>query len=336
MKLLFKILIWIAGIIGIFLLIGAFLPGSANVSRSITIKAPATSVYGILNDLKTYNAWMPWNQKDSAMKVEWGPQTSGTGAWYSWQSSKVGTGKITIVESVPDKLVTTSLAFGGFDQPSVAGWDLVESGGNTTVTWKMTAELSHNPVNRWFGLFFGKLIGPDFENGLSQLKEKIENGSLKVQEPKVSFEKMMRPAMQVLTIMDTAKITGEIGPKLQKAYGEMGQLMKNEKLSMSGAPFAWYYTANEPFILEAAVPVDKAPANTSGRVHFRKLPAGNAVVAHFFGPYDKVSIAYTRLGEWVKANNLKASNPPYEVYVDDPTTKKSMYEVQTDIVQPVN
>lgn len=337
MKRLIKVLLWIAGIVTVLLLIGAFLPGTASVARSTTIKAPPSAVYGVINDLKTYAAWMPWNQKDSAMVTEFSSLTQGKGASYSWKSDhpQVGNGKMTIIASIPDSIVTTSIEFGGFDRASTAGWTLENIGGNTKITWNMTSDLSHNPVNRWFGFFFDKMIGPDFENGLSQLKAKIENGSLQVKQPTISLEQQARPAFQVLTIMDTAQTSGDIGPKLQKAYGEMTNLLKAEQLQMAGMPLSWYYSEKEPFILEAAIPVNKIPVNTSGRVHFRKVPAGNAVVAHFFGPYESSPIAYLRISEFIRDNNLKPKGAPYEVYVDDPVTKKSMFDVQTDIVQPV-
>ncbi|ULQ53921.1 SRPBCC family protein [Flavihumibacter fluvii] len=337
MKRLYRILLWLAGIVTLLIIVGALLPGTAAVSRSVTIKAPAGHVFGVLNDLKTYNAWMPWNQLDPAMKIEFSPVTKGRGAYYTWKSDhpKVGNGKLSIIATEPGKLVNTSIEFGGFDRAATAGWELVENNGTTEVTRSMTTDLTHNPFNRWFGLFFDKMIGPDFEKGLAQLKSKIENGSLSVQEPSMTIDQQVRPAFLVLTIMDTAQASGDIGPKLQKAYGEMGKLMNAEKLMMQGMPLAWYYSDKAPYILEAAVAVDKLPANTAGRIHFRKMQAGNAVVAHYFGPYESVSIAYNRIADWIKSNNLKPNGAPYEVYIDDPTTKKSMYEVQTDIVQPV-
>jgi effector-binding domain-containing protein len=338
MKWLFKLVLWLAGVIAFILLIGAFLPGSATVARSIQIKSSAASVFGVLNDLKSYSAWMPWNQKDPAMKTEFGPLTQGKGAYYTWKSDhpQVGNGKMSIIESVPDKLVNTSIEFGGFDRAATAGWAIEEKDGMTSVTWTMHSELSHNPINRWFGLFLDKMVGPDFEKGLASLKQNIENGTLKTQQPIIRLEKQVRPAFQVLTIMDTAQTSGDIGPKLQKAYGEMQQFMKAGQLKMVGIPMAWYYTVNDPFILEAAIVVDKVPTNTTGRIHYRKVPGENAVVAHYFGPYESSSIAYEKINAFVKTNQLKAKGVPYEVYVDDPSTKKSMFDVQTDIVQPLD
>lgn len=337
MKKLVRVFIWIAVTVGILILIGAFLPGTVSVSRSVTINAPASSVYAVLNDLKTYNAWMPWNQKDPAMKMEYSPNTRGQGAWYKWESQndEVGKGKLSISASIKDKFVNTSLEFEGFDQPSAGGWELSESNGKTTVIWKMDAVMGHNPLNRWLGLFFDRMIGPDFENGLSQLKTKIENGSLKVEQPAMTLEETSIPAFQVITIMDTAQVMGDVGLKLQKAYGAIGDFLMKENLEMAGMPLAWYYTDKEPYVLEAAIPVKSAPASTTERIRFRKVDAVRALVIHYYGPYEQISTAYDRVREWLQANGRKANAAPYEIYVDDPSTKRSMFEVRTDVVQPI-
>lgn len=332
-----RILVWIAGIVALFLLIGAFLPGTATISRSATIQAPAPTVYNVITDLTTYDAWMTWNQVDTAMKKEYGPLTRGKGAWYTWSSEnwKVGDGKLEITDVQPNKSVTTALLFGGSDEPTHANWELKDTANETQITWTLNADLGHNPISRWFGLFFDNMMGPDFEKGLAQLKQKIESGELKMPEPKMTLEEINTPAFQALSILDTAAVMSDIGPVLQKAYGEIGQLIGTAQLKVSGTPLAWYFTSGEPFVLEAAIPVDKAPASTTGRIKWKSIPPGKAVVVHYYGPYEESHLAYVRIQEWLQANNKKASGTPYDVYVDDPTTKKSMYEVRTDIVQPI-
>ncbi|MBL7768188.1 MAG: SRPBCC family protein [Flavipsychrobacter sp.] len=331
-----RILIWVAAIVGLFLLIGAFLPGSVTVARSTSIKAPAPTVYGVLTDLTTYDAWMPWNQIDSNMQKTFGPLTKGKGAWYSWTSEhwKVGEGKLEISEVIPNQSVTTDLVFGGSDEINKANWKLVPGANATGVTWTIHAHFGHNPISRWFGLFAESMIGPDFEKGLAQLKQKIETGELRLPEPKMTVETIKTTPMQVLTILDTAAVMSDIGPVLQKAYGEIGELINKDQLTFTSAPLAWYYSNSAPFVLEAAIPVNKAPANTGGRIKWKTVPAENAIVVHFYGPYEETHLAYTKIQDWLTANNKKAKGAPYDVYVDDPTTKKSMYEVRTDIIQP--
>ncbi len=336
MKKAVRILIWVAAVIILLLLIGAFLPGSASITRTIAIKAPASTVYGVITDLTTYDAWMPWNQIDPDMKKEFGPVTKGKGAWYSWTSEhwQVGEGKLEISALTPNQSVTTDLTFGDSEDINKANWTLEQGKDGSQITWTMNMILGRNPVNRWFGLFAESMMGPSFEKGLSQLKHKIESGELSVPEPKMTLEQTKTAPLQVLTILDTAAVMSDIGPILQKAYGEMSEFMKEKQLQFTGMPLAWYYTSGEPFVLEAAVPVDKAPASTGGRIKWKKVPAQDAIVVHFYGPYEMTHLAYEKIQAWLQENNRKAKGAPYDVYVDDPTTKKTMFEVRTDIIQP--
>lgn len=333
-----RVLLYVLGFILILLLAGFLLPSTFTISRSATIQAQPAKVYAVLSDLKTYDAWMPWNQIDTAMTKEYGPKTKGKGAWYSWSSDnwKVGEGKLEITQAVQDQSVTTALYMAGDDQPAKGGWTLnpAETAA-TTVTWNMSGNNGNNPLYRWMTFLSKGMMEEQFDNGLAQLKEKIESGVLTVPEAKWTIEEIQTPAMQVITILDTAAVMGDVGPLLQKAYGELSKLSEQAAISMTGAPLAWYHTEHEPFVIEAAIPLEKAPKNTSGRIKWKTVPAGKAVVVHFYGPYEESMIAYERIQEWLQKNQKKAKGASYDIYVDDPATKSSMYEVRTDIVQPI-
>ena len=44
----------------------------------------------------------------------------------------------------------------------------------TRVTWTMNGDMGGNPVYRWMGLFMDKMVGPDFDAGLANLKALAE------------------------------------------------------------------------------------------------------------------------------------------------------------------
>jgi hypothetical protein len=48
--------------------------------------------------------------------------------------------------------------------------ELSPAPGGTAVAMTMAGDLGHSPVKRWFGLFMDKLVGPDFDAGLANLK----------------------------------------------------------------------------------------------------------------------------------------------------------------------
>lgn len=338
MKFLKKLLVFLVVLILLLVVIAFFLPKKIHVERTATTKASPEAVFACLNNLKTYDEWMPWNKIDPNMKKTYGDKTDGEGAWYSWVSDvkNVGQGKLTISESKPYTSVKTELEFTGQGN-SLAGWTITPTGTGSSITWWIDTDMGNNPVARWLGLFMDKMIGPDFDKGLSDLAKVAEANPPAPKEPNIQIEEADTRAYNILYIKDTANSEKEIGPKLAQIYGsELGVFMKKAGLKMMSPPMAWYNGPQAPYIFEAGVAVDKLPAKTEGRVMTRKIPAGKAVVAHFYGPYDLTSKGYKAVGEWLQQHSdKKAGGPPYEIYIGDPGIEKDPYKVQTDIVFPL-
>ncbi len=53
---------------------------------------------------------------------------------------------------------------------------LTPDGSGTRVTWTNEGDMGANPVNRYFGLMMDRMVGPDFEAGLKNLKALAERG----------------------------------------------------------------------------------------------------------------------------------------------------------------
>jgi hypothetical protein len=51
---------------------------------------------------------------------------------------------------------------------------LEPAGESIRVTWSNEGDLGANPINRYFGLMMDRMMGPDFEEGLNNLKRTIE------------------------------------------------------------------------------------------------------------------------------------------------------------------
>lgn len=179
MKFIKRLLTGILALVLVLFVVSFFLSPKSHVERSATINASPDSVFAVLNNIKTYNSWMPWNQLDPNMKTNFFGPESGVGAGYSWESShdNVGSGKLAIVTSQPGQLVATSMDFGE-NGTAMGGWKLSPAGGGTQVTWFMDSEVSGNilmkAVGKYFNLFMDKMVGPDFEKGLGNLKKVTE------------------------------------------------------------------------------------------------------------------------------------------------------------------
>ena len=169
---------WVLSLVLMLVLVfagGAYvLPDTAVVQRQIAIAAPPEKVFAILGDLKRFNEFSPWVEKDPAMTVRFeGPET-GPGQKMSWESkvADVGVGSMTVTERVDNRRIAMDLQFGEMAM-SRASFELAPAGTGSTVTWGLKAVLS-NPMERWFGLIFDRMIGPDFEKGLAKLKAVAE------------------------------------------------------------------------------------------------------------------------------------------------------------------
>lgn len=141
----------------------------------------------------------------------------------------------------------------------------------------------------------------------------------------------------VLCMKDSAANNQRIAIKLGEIYNvKLAAIIKKNRLKITGAPMAWYKSQKAPFFFEAGLPVDKKPAKLPAGVTIKQIGIDSVVVAHFYGPYDLTGQAYTALQDWIKDHKKRATQAPYEIYVDDPMDKdgklKDPYKVQTDIV----
>ena len=175
MKLLKKLLFGLLIFVALFLLAGFVLPATYRIEHSLVINAPAVKVFGIVADLKTWEDWTAWNLKmDPTMKRTFAGPTNGLVSGMSWEGSKVGQGEMKLAKIAAPKLLSYDLAFDHGKYTSVGEFQFEPAGTGTKVTWSDAGSLGDNPINRWFGLFMDKVIGPDFEKGLAGLKTLAE------------------------------------------------------------------------------------------------------------------------------------------------------------------
>lgn len=171
-----KILIGFTGIIAIILILAAFQPKEYKVSRSITIAATPTDVFPFVNNLKSWEKWSPWMKVDPNMQSTYEGPEAGEGSIHGWKgNSDVGSGRMTIVKSLPPELVALRL---DFYEPMAGEGDaeltMQPVEGGTHVTWTMSGH--NNYLSRIICMFMNmdKMIGGMHEKGLNDLKTIVE------------------------------------------------------------------------------------------------------------------------------------------------------------------
>jgi len=151
-------------------------PDSFRVQRTASIKAPPEKIFALINDLKGWPAWSPYEKKDPAMKRTLSGAATGTGAIYEWQGNKeVGKGKMEIADTTSPSKVVIKLDFlEPFEAHNIAEFDLQGKGESTDVTWAIYGPSPF--ITKLMSVFFDmdKMIGRDFEVGLANLKAVAE------------------------------------------------------------------------------------------------------------------------------------------------------------------
>jgi hypothetical protein len=173
MKLVLKFLGGVAALVVLLVLVAFLFPRSYHVERSAVLNASPEEIQTQIADLRAWKVWGIWQQRDPNMTLTYSDSTTGVGAWSAWVSEKEGSGKMTITEQTPSA-VKYLLEFPDFGTSSIGSFTLAPEGDATRVTWIDEGDLGMNPMNRWFGLFMEKLIGPDFEASLENLKKLVE------------------------------------------------------------------------------------------------------------------------------------------------------------------
>lgn len=142
----------------------------------MTMAASPATVFTQVNDYHNWEAWSPWAKLDPNAKTTFEGPPTGTGATFTWDGNdKVGSGRQTILESKPDALIKIRLEF---EKPMkdvcTAQFDFKPQDDKTLVTWSMYGKT--NFVGKIFCLFMNmdKMVGGDFEKGLTSLKAIVE------------------------------------------------------------------------------------------------------------------------------------------------------------------
>lgn len=160
----------VAGLFGGALL----LPPGFAVQRSVDIAAPVDKVYALVASPREWARWTVWNQRDPGMKMSYTGPDSGAGAGWSWLSDSEGSGAMQFTAAEPGQRIAYTLSFPDFDAPSTGELGFEATAGGTRVRWSMQGSMGSFLVFRWMGLFADRLIGPDFEAGLANLKREAE------------------------------------------------------------------------------------------------------------------------------------------------------------------
>jgi uncharacterized protein YndB with AHSA1/START domain len=149
-------------------------PNVFEVTRSITIQAPAEKIFPLIDDFHHWTGWAPQDKEDSTIKRIYSGEESGAGAISDWQGTgNTGKGRMTVTESTPPNKVVVHV---DFVRPFVAHnvnefvLQPSEAGTSTKVTWTMRGRNMFFMKVMDVFVSMDRMLGKHFEAGLQNLK----------------------------------------------------------------------------------------------------------------------------------------------------------------------
>lgn len=171
MKKVFYVLL---GLAVLYFILALFGPSEIKVERQIVINQPVNLVKEKMSDFGYFHDhWSPWTEKDSAMVVTYKGNPGEIGHYYAWSGNEeVGKGEMEIISINADSIGMRLL----FDEEgeSQTYYILNEENNSTKVTWGLIMKISYFARTPMLFINMDKMLGADFEKGLSNLKRVLE------------------------------------------------------------------------------------------------------------------------------------------------------------------
>ncbi|MGH1361154.1 MAG: SRPBCC family protein [Burkholderiaceae bacterium] len=168
MSWLFSLLRWLVIALCVLAAVSFFFPANQVVERSLVVEHSPDRVWELLEDPPAWNRWSPWYERDPDMKITYTGAPKGMGARWSWESSREGSGTISIIGASVPRQLDYIIQFSGMGD-ALGQFILEPVNSGTNLTWRLQIEAGFNPLMRWFGLFLDSFLGDDFNHGLANI-----------------------------------------------------------------------------------------------------------------------------------------------------------------------
>ena len=170
------ILYILLAIVGLIIILAMIAPKTYEVSRSIIVSKPRKEVFEYLKSLKKQDDWSPWGKRDPNMEKKFTGTDGEVGATSHWKGNKeVGEGEQEIKNIVDGERIESELRFlKPWKSTSDAFLTTEDVEGGTKVTWGFKGYNKFPMSIMMLFMSMDKMIGKDFEEGLGDLKAKLE------------------------------------------------------------------------------------------------------------------------------------------------------------------
>lgn len=158
------------------LVLAANKPDVFRLQRSIVIEAMPERIFPLIDDLRAHESWNPFDKPDPDTRKTHTGSIQGAGAVYEWNGKgPAGAGRLSILESHPCSRIGMQLEMlKPFKTRNQVTFTLVPAGASTHLTWSMQGPVPYPAKIMHALLNMDRMIGKQFELGLTNLKSIAE------------------------------------------------------------------------------------------------------------------------------------------------------------------
>lgn len=168
----------VVGIIVLLLLVGLLMNGKYAVEREVTINKPKQQVFDYVKYLKNQNQFSVWAKIDPGMKTEFRGEDATVGFVSAWdsQNPKAGKGEQKILKIDDGNRIDYELHFiKPFESTDYAFMEFKSVNDSVTnVKWAFHGEMKFPMKLMLLAMNMEKMLAPDLQNGLNNLKAIME------------------------------------------------------------------------------------------------------------------------------------------------------------------
>jgi len=284
-----------------------------SVSRERQINAPADLVYLQIADLKNWDRWAPWKEKDSTIKFEYPGSTNKEGDYFRFTDIDGQRKKITNLTLAPDTLVVQSLSSN--DEIHEYRWQITPTEKGVKVKWTISGALPF--MKRFFADQINDMLGPDMVRGLELIDKSVHHDMAKHET--IILKPVDLSPTYYLYKTASCKIDS-LGKYMDKLLPEVIIYAIKNKVEMNGKPFVVYNKwdeANNSVIFSAAVPTKEKIETNTGDILTGQTSGGHYLKVKYQGDYKYLREAWDNAYNYIKSKDfmiVDTSREPFEIY----------------------
>lgn len=342
-KTLKTIIIILGCIVLIVMVPPIFMPSKYTAESSIVIKSTPYNVFPYFADLRNWEKWSPWKEKDPSTLYTYSENSLGAGSTMEWDSKneELGTGKITTVQFKKFHHINYQLSFIKPFESNSGGQIMAEKTDDdqVRVTWTNTAKLKY-PLERWFNVFmnFEKIIEKDFSKGLNNLKALVESNPQRIL-PTVNPQTIQLQEQYLLSMLHESVLNELVGDRIGESYGAILTTMQQKGIEvLEQPPICIYYkhNATTSTIRPALFVAGCLNVSLNNGIECVPLYGDKVLQFEYTGPYSKMQSTYDAIDMYIEENKLNRKRDYFwESYITDPGLEPDSNKWVTYIYVPI-